>query len=116
MIEQVPRKAGTSEEDTSTCSHNHTEEDEHQPSPQTSSETKHTDTSMTLMTEGRGPLNQGTVGRVNIFSQGVFCVMSNDKMAEVIHWREGQDPATNEMRGQKLGDLQKIKRSEIMQI
>ena len=39
--------------------------------------------------------------------------MFNDKMAEVNHWREGQDPATNEIKGQQLCHLQKVKTSEI---
>ena len=39
--------------------------------------------------------------------------MFNDKMAEVIHWGKGQDPATNEIKGQQLCHLQKAKRSEV---
>ena len=39
--------------------------------------------------------------------------MFNDKMAEVIRWGKGQDPATNEIKGQQLCHLQKVKRSEV---
>ena len=42
--------------------------------------------------------------------------MFNGIMAEMIHLREGQDPATNEIKGQQLCHLQKVKRSEVNMI
>ena len=39
--------------------------------------------------------------------------MFNDNMTEVIHCREGQDPATNGNKGQQLCHLQNVKRSEV---